>query len=180
MIENGSDLHQGGDGTLLRAALNGERIPMMELLVAHGADVNAEWNGNFPIIFAPCEAVDPIALKWLLDHGANPNCDNPEGRGTALDYVIGSYSRSPQLGVCINILLEAGGVSSFDSPVVLDLLRGRLDRFAEHLDADPSLVNDTFAALHFGTTGARRLTLRGATLLHVAAEYGNLEAATLL
>ena len=29
-------------------------------------------------------------------------------------------------------------------------------------------------------TGGRRLTLLGGTLLHVAAEYGNLEAATLL
>ena len=76
MIENGSDVHQGGDGPLMRAALNGDRIPMMELLVSYGADVNAEWNGDFPIIFAPCEAVDPEALKWLLDHGANPNCDN--------------------------------------------------------------------------------------------------------
>src|SRR6266849_5751747 len=74
MIENGSDVHQGGDGPLMRAALNGDRIPMMELLVSHGADVNARWHGNFPIIFAPCEAVDPAALKWLVDHGANPNC----------------------------------------------------------------------------------------------------------
>ena len=41
MIDNGSDVHQGGDGPLMRAALNGDRIPMMELLVAHGADVNA-------------------------------------------------------------------------------------------------------------------------------------------
>ncbi len=40
MIENGSDVHQGGDGPLMRAALRGERLPMMELLVAHGADVN--------------------------------------------------------------------------------------------------------------------------------------------
>src|SRR6266849_2533075 len=48
MIENGSDVHQGGDGPLIRAALRGERVPMMELLVAHGADVNAEWNGDFP------------------------------------------------------------------------------------------------------------------------------------
>ena len=77
MIENGSDVHQGGDGPLMRAALKGERIPMMELLVSHGADVNAEWNGDFPIIFAPCESVDPVALKWLLDHGANPNCQCP-------------------------------------------------------------------------------------------------------
>ena len=33
MIENGSDIHQGGDGPLMRAALFGLRIPMMEMLV---------------------------------------------------------------------------------------------------------------------------------------------------
>src|SRR5712672_1626115 len=55
MLENGSDVHQGGDGPLMRAALNRDRIPMMELLVSHGADVNAEWNGDFPILFAACE-----------------------------------------------------------------------------------------------------------------------------
>src|SRR5258708_3809290 len=31
MIANGSDVHQGGDGPLMRAALNAYRIPMMEL-----------------------------------------------------------------------------------------------------------------------------------------------------
>src|SRR5580704_5685087 len=45
MIENGSDVHQGGDGPLMRAALNSDRTQMMELLVSHGADVNAEWGG---------------------------------------------------------------------------------------------------------------------------------------
>jgi hypothetical protein len=73
MIEHGSDVHQGGDGPLMRAALNGYRIPMMELLVSHGADVNALWHGHFPILFAPCESLDPAALEWLLEHGANPN-----------------------------------------------------------------------------------------------------------
>ena len=52
MIENGSDVHQGGDGPLMRAALADMRIPMMELLVAHGADVNALWHGSYPIICA--------------------------------------------------------------------------------------------------------------------------------
>ncbi len=41
MIENGSDVHQGGDGPLMRAALNGDRISMMDLLVSHGANVYA-------------------------------------------------------------------------------------------------------------------------------------------
>jgi ankyrin repeat protein len=180
MIENGSDVHQGGDGPLMRAALNGQRIPMMELLVSYGADVNAEWNGDFPIIFAPCEAVDPAALHWLLDHGADPNGGNRDGRGTALDYLIGSYARSPQLGACIDILLDAGGVTRYNTPAMLELLRGHLDRLAAHLDADPALVHRRFPDLNFGTTGARRLTLQGATLLHVAAEYGNAGAAGLL
>jgi ankyrin repeat protein len=182
MIEHGSDVHQGGDGPLMRAALFGHRIPMMELLVAHGADVDAEWNGYFPILFAPCETVEPAPIKWLLEHGANPNCARAERKypGTALDYVIGTYGRSPKLGECMDILVDAGCVTKHNVPAVLDLLRGRLDLLAEHLDADSTLVHRRFLGFDFGTTGARRLTLRGATLLHVAAEYGNVEAAKLL
>ncbi|HZV88339.1 MAG TPA: ankyrin repeat domain-containing protein [Candidatus Binatus sp.] len=182
MIAHGSDVHQGGDGPLMRAALFGHRIPMMELLLARGANVNAEWNGYFPIIFAPCETVQPEAIKWLLEHGANPNCARAERKypGTALDYVIGTYGRSAELGECMDLLIQAGGVTKYKVPPVLDLLRGRLDLLAEHLDAEPNLVHQRFPELDFGSTGARLLMLRGAMLLHVAAEYGNLEAAKLL
>lgn len=180
MIDNGSDVHQGGDGPLMRAALNGDRIPMMELLVAHGADVNALWNGDFPILFAACETVDPVSLKWLLDHGADPNCSNLGRQTTALDYLIGTYLRSPELGDCIEILTCAGGVTRYNVPGMLDILRGRIDRLAEHLDRDPALVHRRFPELDCGSTGARRLLLQGATLLHVAAEFGRLEAAKLL
>jgi len=182
MIDNGSDVHQGGDGPLMRAALRGDRIPMMDLLVRNGADVNAEWGGFFPIIFAPCESVQPAALKWLLEHGANPNCAKAGRKypDSALDYVIGTYSRSEQLGECIDILMDAGCASQRNMPAVLDVLRGRIDLFAKRLDEDPALIHKRFPELDFGSSGARRLTLVGATLLHVAAEYGNLEAAQLL
>jgi ankyrin repeat protein len=188
MLAHGSDVHQGGDGPLMRAALNGYRIPMMELLVSHGADVNALWHGHFPIIFAPCESLDPAALKWLLDHGANPNCRDPRQSaaghpypGTALDYLVSSYARSPQrLSTCIDILLAAGGATKYDAPPVLELLRGRLDSLAEQIDADPALVSKRFSELDCGMTGGRELTLQGGTLLHVAAEYGSLAAVALL
>jgi ankyrin repeat protein len=179
MIENGSDIHQGGDGPLMRAALAGYRVPMMELLVSYGADVNAEWAGWFPILFAPCETAEPIPLKWLLDHGADPNGARG-GRDTAIDTVIGTYSRSPQLSECIDVLLQAGGTTRWNLPPLLDLLRNRLDSLSAQLESDRDLLGRRFAELDFGASGARRLTLRGATLLHVAAEYGNLHAATML
>ena len=188
MITHGSDVHQGGDGPLMRAALNDYRIPMMELLVAHGADVNALWHGHFPIIFASCESMDPAALKWLLDHGANPNCRDHGYEfgghpypGTALDYLVAGYGRSlERLSACIEVLLEAGGETRFDTPAVMALLRGRLDNLAELIDAEPGLVNKRFSELDCGQTGGRNLLLQGGTLLHVAAEYGNVPAVALL
>ena len=48
------------------------------------------------------------------------------------------------------------------------------------IDADPALVNTRFSELDCGQTGGRNLLLQGGTLLHVAAEYCNLEAAALL
>ena len=178
MIDHGSDVHQGGDGPLMRATL-GDRIPMMELLVSRGADVNALWNGHYPILFGACEVVDLASLKWLLERGADPNCRN-FGRGTALDYLIATYTRSPDFRNCVALLLEAGGVTKYDVPCLLDLLQGRLQRVAEQLDAAPTLVHRRFPELDCGETATRRLVLRGSTLLHVAAEFGEAEAATLL
>jgi ankyrin repeat protein len=181
MIDHGSDVHQGGDAPLGRAALNAYRIPMMELLVSHGANVNAEWRGAWPVIFSPCESLDPQSLEWLLDHGANPNCDNAGSRGTALDYAIATYARSPErLRACVEALLAAGGTTKYDVPGVLDVLRQRLDLLAERLDADPQLLHRRYRELDCGSTGGRRLLLQGATLLHVAAEFGVIDAARLL
>jgi ankyrin repeat protein len=48
------------------------------------------------------------------------------------------------------------------------------------MDAEPGVVNPSFPELDCGQSGGRSLLLQGGTLLHVAAEYGNLAAATLL
>ena len=180
MIDHGSDVHQGGDGPLMRAALRDERIPMMELLVRRGADVNAEWNGDFPILFAPCESVNPGALQWLLEHGADPNCPKPGRHTTAMDYLIGTYGRSEKMAACIDLLVNAGGTSRYNLPGVLDTIQNRVDRLAVQLDQNPDLVHRPFPELDCGSTGGRRLLLEGATLLHVAAEFGCMESAALL
>ena len=180
MMENGSDVHQGGDGPLMRAALRGERTPMMELLLAHGADVNALWNGDFPILFAACETVEPISIKWLLKHGADPNCPQLGKPVTALDYLIGTYLRSSEFAACIDLLVTAGGISRYDLPGVLDTITDRVGPLREKLLANPDLIHRRFPELDCGSTGARRLLLTGATLLHVAAEFGSVKAAKLL
>jgi ankyrin repeat protein len=189
MIENGSDVHQGGDGPLSRAALYGLRAPMMELLVSMGADVNAAWHNYSPVIHGPCETLDPTALRWLLKHGADPDCGDDaqwaaRGKphpGTALDYLLGTYVRDPEtLGECVEVLLEAGGGTKYRVPGLLQMLRGHLDEFEAEVAADSELVHRQFPGLDIGTTGGRMLTLRGATLLHAAAEFGVLEAAEMV
>jgi ankyrin repeat protein len=177
MIENGSDVHRGGDAPLMRAALRGDRVPMMALLVEHGADVNAECGGDYPILWSPCETIDPVAMQWLLEKGADPNCPKPGRMTTALDYLFGAYGRSADLGTCIGLLRRAGGRTRYDLPGVIDTMTDRADQLAAQLDADPSLVHRRFPELTFGNSGLRRLQLQGATLLHVAAEYRSMECA---
>lgn len=181
MIDQGSDVHQGGDAPLMRAALSDDRIEMMKLLVGNGADVNAEWSGTFPILYAACETVAPKALLWLLEHGADPNLPLAKGRESALDYLMGTYVRSEQMGRCVDLLLRAGsGTRRNLAPAALEILRGRLDKLAGCLDADPELVHRRFAEFDFGATAGRRMNLRGGTLLHLAAEFGSVTAAWLL
>lgn len=182
LIEAGADVHEGGDAPLMRAALRDGRIPMMALLVEHGAAVNARWNGHYPILCAPCETLAPRALRWLLDHGADPNLRGTDPHaGTPLDMVIGTYARgSTEQHECANLLIEAGATSRFDSLPTLEIHRGRLSLLAVWLEEHPALANHRFPELDYGGTAHRALDLKGTTLLHVAAEYCEAEAARML
>ena len=56
-----------------------------------------------------------------------------------------------------------------------------MGELAAVLDANPSLIHCRYRELAgVGQSGGRLLTLRGATLLHVAAEYGFVDATRLL
>jgi hypothetical protein len=180
MIENGSDVHQGGDGPLMRAALDDSKLPMTELLVAHGADVNALWGGTYPIILAPLEAFAPRTFKWLLDRGADlhaaPNCD-------PIEMLTCIYTRRPKdKSACLEIV-GAAGFALPDTPMMA-LHRSRLDLLQEHLDRDPSLVErpftygDVFFNQH-GTPGDAypATPVSGCTLLHLALEFDDIDVA---
>lgn len=172
LIAQGADVHEGGDAPLMRAALRAERLPMMALLLQHGADPNARYKGHYPVLHAPCETLDAEALQWLLNQGAAP--------GDALDALLAGYERGPRLAACIAVLRGAGAGTRFALPGVLELLSGDLAALAARLDAEPACVHAPLHGLAIGATGARRLLLDGATLLHVAAEFGALDAARLL
>lgn len=186
LISSGSDIHESGDAPLMRASLDGLRTSMMDLLVRFGADVNAAWHGSYPIIFAPCETLDPTSLEWLLQHGADPNCGDEatwqsKGRahpGTALDYLLGTYIRNKEaLDVSISLLQEAGGRTQYGALGILATIRGDLESVAKLLQGSPSVIDTRYPSLDIGTTAGRMLTLKGATLLHVAAEFGQAEVA---
>lgn len=176
MIENGSNVHQGGDGPLMRAALNDERIPMMELLLRYGADVNALWHDFYPILLAPCETLAPGVLRFLLSHGANPQI--PEKYGSPVAMLIGTYGRQAEgKHACLEVLAELG-VTLPDTPT-LALHRGRTDLLQRHLDRDASLLNRQFTTAEIyppelGLNPGEGLTFTpvdGGTLLHLALEY---------
>src|SRR5260370_34593570 len=76
----------------------------------------------------------------------------------------------------MEILLAVGANPRYEVPGALPILRGRTDQLAAVLDADSALLHRRYPELDCGQSGGRLLTLRGATLLHVAAEDGFLDA----
>ena len=181
MLENGSDVHQGGDGPLMRAALGDTSIPMMELLVEHGADVNALWGGSYPIIMAPLEAFAPRSLKWLLDHGADLHA--AAKYCCPIEMLTCIYSRRPKdKSACLEIV-GAAGFALPDTPIMA-LHRGRLDLLQQHLDRDPSLLERrfTYREVFFNRDGAPgdaypATPVSGGTLLHLALEFDDIDVA---
>jgi ankyrin repeat protein len=177
MLENGSDVHQGGDGPLMRAALSDIRIPMMELLVEHGADVNAEWDGRYPIICAPCETLAPKALKWLIAHGADPNVASDD-YGNCVQMLVGTYSRnSAGKHECLQVFADAG--YQFPDTAPLAVHRGRLDLLDGIVKRDPTVLQRRFKESEIyppelglkERDGLHCAPLEGTTLLHMAVEF---------
>ncbi|MFN8666874.1 MAG: ankyrin repeat domain-containing protein [Gemmatimonadaceae bacterium] len=77
------------DGESLYHAAQHDHRACLELLVAHGADVNRgpAPHGNTPLHFlaahTPDNRITPTALRgmhWLLEHGADPNVPSYSGR----------------------------------------------------------------------------------------------------
>jgi ankyrin repeat protein len=183
MIDDGSDIHCGGDAPLFRAALADYRIPMMELLVRNGAHVNAKWEGSYPIICGPCETLAAAALQWLLDHGAHLRVASRYG--TPLSMVLGTYAREPaRRADCLEIFTRHGIDLPDTAPMALH--RRRFDLLERQLARDASLISRPFSPDEIYVAGRDMPAVdgltaapigAGVTLLHLAIEYDDLDMA---
>jgi ankyrin repeat protein len=72
LLEAGAD---PDDGVTLPLAAGGGDVPVLELLVAHGADVDHSWatDGASPLYSILTWADTPVGVRWLLEHGADPD-----------------------------------------------------------------------------------------------------------
>ncbi len=164
---------------LFRAAAMG-KIDMVRLLVEHGADVNAATAEDISYVGTPLlattemlnEAPDTVAL--LLELGADPNLE--AGGETPLRMAMGTYARKPDKHAVIELLLDAG--ATHDQPeAVMAIQRGRIDLLTALLDADPQLVHRRFEEVDCLWLPFNR---PGPTLLHIAADYNEVEMGRLL
>jgi hypothetical protein len=109
-------------------------------------------------------------VQAALQAGANP-CEPIRGK-VPIDWLLEEYTRSDRLGDCLHLLLARGAV--LRDPVVAPVLLNDADAIKAAVMANPSLRQ------HRTTLVSAFTSLAGVSLLHVAAEYGNFNAARAL
>ena len=109
-------------------------------------------------------------IRAALDAGLHARADI---RGKSLvNWLTEMYSRGDDFPRCLRLLLDRGAI--LDDPVVAPVLLDDADGLAAAIRANPALLN------HRTTMVSAFTPLVGASLLHVAAEYGNVAAARVL
>jgi hypothetical protein len=161
-----------------RACLQG-RIETARTLYSRGSRLTPG------IIMGPCETLCASGLQLQLELGAEP-ADEHGDRLAPLGLLLETYCRNPAgKHACIDLLIERG-LALPDTPMMA-FHRGRIDLLEEHHKRDPQLVHRRFSLreiypLEAGchedeTLGLHGAHLGGATLLHIAADYDEIEIA---
>lgn len=109
-------------------------------------------------------------VRAALAAGANPR--EPIRGKLATDWLLEQYSRSDSLPECLRLLIASG--AEFRDPLIAPVVLNDPDAIRSAVQADPSLL------AHRTTLRSSFTSLENATLLHVAAEYGHLDAARTL
>jgi ankyrin repeat protein len=115
-----------------------------------------------------CHAVDEI--RQILDDGFDVRT-RIKGK-SVVTHLTEMYSRSDHFPDCLRLLLERG--AQLEDPRIGPVLLNDGDGLSRALRDDPSLLG------HRASMVSAFTPLVGASLLHVAAEFGNLQAARML
>ncbi|PTY05353.1 hypothetical protein DB346_01950 [Verrucomicrobia bacterium LW23] len=182
LLEAGASIHDDGNLAVARGSMSDRQLPLMEMFLQHGLDVNCNVYGWGPLLTYPAETQAPGMLRLLTAHGADPNLRMPETearcRDSAWQAVISGYDRSPRFTECVNVLLAAGARHQdgpgYVPPPALDLHRGDLPAFLARLRDDPDIAHQRYPL-----RGAN-LALEDTTLLHLCADWNHVEAARAL
>jgi hypothetical protein len=109
-------------------------------------------------------------VRAALRDGADPR--SPAGGKPPFEWLTEAYTRSDRFPACLRLLLERGAVPP--DPAVVPVLLDDAEAVLAAVHDNPSLLS------HRTTMVSSFTPLVGASLLHVAAEFGNLNAARAL
>jgi hypothetical protein len=132
----------------------------------------------------PAYTLSATGTEVMLELGVRA-VDEQGKRLAPVDLVLETDSRDPAAKHRILALYEQHGLVYPDTPVMA-LHRGRLDLLEEHLRRDPALLHRTFTheetyppalGCHDEVNATQGTPLKGTTLLHLCADYDELEIA---
>ncbi|WP_428940880.1 hypothetical protein [Fontivita pretiosa] len=172
------------DKALARAVLRfGQRRQIAQLLIEHGADPDGQYGSNYgPIVLVTAECIDPDGLQFLIDHGADITfapVQTKYGRASPMLGIISTYERGKNelKRRYIDLLLAHGAHVPLElTGEFLAIHRGDVDALGREIDRDPAMVERRFGSI----PGGGNVDLAGATLLHMAVEFGQIACVDLL
>jgi ankyrin repeat protein len=121
-------------------------------------------------LLAAFDGQEADEVRSALSDGADVR--SPVNGKLPIEWLTEQYTRSDRLPACLRLLLDHGAVPP--DPAVLPFLLDAADAVREAIRANSSVL------LHRTTLVSTFTPLAGASLLDVAAEYGNLNAARTL
>ena len=113
---------------------------------------------------------DAAGVRAALDAGADP-CSPINGK-LPVYWLLEEYTRSDRLPQCLRLLFEKG--AKMDDPLVVPVLLDDPEAIRKAFSEHPSMLEHRTSLVSAFTS------LIDVSLLHVAAEYGNLNAARTL
>ena len=116
------------------------------------------------------EMHDPNQIRAALTAGASATALINGKR--PIDLLIEMYTRSPKFVDCLQVMLDAG--ASVGDPLLEAILLDDMSRLGELIRADPQIVHRRYSL------DSAYTSLRGASALHVCAEYNSIGCARAL